>query len=210
MKLLNQKKVPLVSIGSLSAVLISLVSILISSIYYNGSYSILNNWISDLGSSIKNPYGHIYFCAGCVLTGIAIIITILGLEKWMTKNRKQDNLILISRYCGLLMAFALIMVGVFSEDYGKIHYFWASAYFLLVFIFLIIVNIALKNHPNYIIWIYYYTFVTVLINFIFIFSVIIGFQIPILEWLAVLSGLLWIVLIGYNTQKIQQRDSDYQ
>jgi hypothetical membrane protein len=203
MKLLNTKEISLTSVGNFFVVLISLVSTLASSQLYNGSYSILNNWISDLGSSSKNPYGYIYFDVGCILTGITIIISIYGLEKWMTYNHKQDNLILLSRYCGLLMAFALIMVGIFSEDYGRIHYFWASVYFVLVFIFLIIVNISLKNHPSYIIWIYYYTFVTILIHFIFIFAVIIGFRIPILEWLAVLSGLLWIVLIGYNTQKIQ-------
>jgi hypothetical membrane protein len=198
------KKIPLTSVGSFFAVLISLVSALASSLLYNGSYSILNNWISDLGNSSKNPNGHIYFDIGCILTGIAIIILAIGLVKWKTANHKQENLLLISRYCGLLMAFALIMVGIFSEDYGRIHYFWASVYFILVFIFLIIVNFALKIHPSYIICIYYYTFVSILINFMFIFTVIIGFHIPILEWLAVLSGLLWIGLIGYNTLKLEK------
>ncbi|KKH93396.1 hypothetical protein EO95_15280 [Methanosarcina sp. 1.H.T.1A.1] len=193
------KKIPLTSVGSFLAITISLVSALASSLLYNGSYSILNNWISDLGNSSRNPNGHIYFDVGCILTGIAIIILAVGLEKWKTTNRKQDNLILLSRYCGLLMAFALIMVGIFSEDYGRIHYFWASVYFILMLIFLITMNIALKNHPSYIKWIWYYTFISILIIFIFMFTVIIGLQIPILEWLAVLSGLIWIGLIGYNT-----------
>jgi hypothetical membrane protein len=204
MKLLNTRKIPLTSVGSFLAILISFLSALASFLLYNGSYSILNNWISDLGSSGKNPNGYIYFDVGCILTGISIIISAVGLVKWTTSNRKQEHLILLSRRCGFLMAFALIMVGIFSEDYGRIHYFWASIYFILAFIFLIIVNIALKNHPSYILWIYYYTFVSILINFVFIFSVIIGFHIPILEWLAVLSGLLWIGLIGYNTLKLEK------
>ena len=204
MKLLNLKKIPLTSVGSFFAIFISLVSGLASFISYNGSYSILNNWISDLGNSSKNPSGYFYFDIGCILTGIAIIMSAVGLIKWTTTNRKQENLVHLSKYCEFLMAFALIMVGIFSEDYGRIHYFWASVYFILTFIFLIIVNITLKDHPRYIIWIYYYTFVSILINFIFIFSVIIGFHIPILEWLAVLSGLLWIGLIGYNTLKLQE------
>jgi hypothetical membrane protein len=204
------KKMPYTSAGSFSAVFISLVSALGSSLLYSDSYSIFTNWISDLGSSSKNPAGHIYFEVGCILTGIAIMVMSFGLVIWKTTNRKQDNLILLARYCGLLMAFTLIMVGIFSEDYGRIHYFWASVYFILTLIFLIIVNTALKSHTSYIIWIYYYTFVSILINFIFIFSVIIGFHIPLLEWLAVLSGLLWIGLIGYNTLKLKsQRFRDH-
>jgi hypothetical membrane protein len=202
MDLLKLKKIPLTSIGSFFVIFISLVCGLVSSFLYNGSYSILNNWISDLGNSSKNPNGHIYFDIGCILTGIAILISIIGLIKWRNTNLKQNNLIQLSRYCGFLMAFALIMVGIFSEDYGRIHYFWASVYFIMTFIFLITANIALKNNPSYLIWIYYYTFVSILINFLFIFSVIIGFHIPLLEWLSVISGLLWILLIGYNTLKM--------
>lgn len=204
MKLFKMKKIPLTSVGSFFAVLISLVSALASSFLYNGSYSILNNWISDLGNSSRNPNGYIYFDVGCILTGIAIIISAIGLVRWKTANRKQNSLILLSQYCGLLMAFALIMVGIFSEDYGRIHYFWASVYFILMLIFLITTNIALKNHPRYINWIWYYTFVSILIIFIFIFTVIIGLRIPVLEWLAVLSGLIWIGLIGYNTLKLEK------
>ncbi|AKB53056.1 MULTISPECIES: DUF998 domain-containing protein [Methanosarcina] len=204
MKLLNLKKMPLTSVGSFLAILIFLISLYASSQLYNGSYSILNNWISDLGNSTKNPTGYIYFDIGCILTGIAIIISAIGLAKWKITNRKQNYLILLSQYCEFLMAFALIMVGIFSEDYGRVHYVWASIYFILLFVFLIIVNITLKSHPSYIKWIWYYTFVSIFINFIFMFTVIIGFHIPILEWLAVLSGLLWIGLIGYNTLKLEK------
>ena len=65
-------------------------------------------------------------------------------------------------------------------------------------------NIALKKHPTYLKWIWYYTIVSIVINFIFIFTAIIGFHIPILEWLAVFSGLIWIGSIGYNTLKSEK------
>lgn len=203
MELPNLNKISLTSVGSFFVLFISVVSGLVSSLLFNGSYSILNNWISDLGSSSKNPNGYIYFDIGCILTGIAILISIVGLIEWRTTNRKQNSLINLSRYCGFLMAFALIMIGIFSEDYGRIHYFWASVYFIMTFIFLIIANVALKKNPSYSVLIYYYTFVSILINFLFIFLVIIGFHIPLLEWLSVLSGLLWIGLIGLNTFKLQ-------
>jgi hypothetical membrane protein len=101
------------------------------------------------------------------------------------------------------MALSLIMVGVFSEDYGIIHYIWASVFFMSLSIFLIITNLALMNHPIYIKWILYYSILSIITDFIFMFSRIIGFHITILEWLAVVSGLMWIGLIGYNTLKLQ-------
>lgn len=203
MRLLNMRKIPLTSLGSFLVIVISLISTLASSLSYNGSYSILNNWISDLGNSSKNPTGHIYFDIGCILIGIAITISAVGLVKWKTVNRKQYDLILLSRCCGFLMAFALIMVGIFSEDYGRIHYIWASLFFILMLIFMIIVNISLKNHTSYMKRIWYYTFVAILTDLIFMFAFIIGLRIPVLEWLAVFSGLIWIGLIGYNTLKLE-------
>lgn len=203
----NIKKIPLTSVGSFLVIVISIVSFITSSQTYIGSYSFFNNMISDLGNSNRNPSGHIYFDIGCILAGIAIIISAIGMTKWKTTNRKQNYLTLLSRDFQFLMAFALMMVGIFSEDYGQIHYLWASIFFILLFIFLIIVNIALRDHPIYMKWILYYAILSIFMNFIFIFSVIIGFHIPILEWLAASSGLIWIGLIGYNTLKLEKMAS---
>jgi len=204
MKILDIKKMPLTSVGSFWVIVISFTGILASSILYNGSYSTFNNWISDLGNSSKNPMGHFYFNIGCILVGIALIISTLGLEKWKTTNRKQNNLIYLSQCCGLLMALALIMVGIFSEDYGSMHYFWASAYFILMLNFMIVTNFALKKHINYMKEIWYYTFISITIDLGFMFTFSIEVHLPILEWLAVFSGLIWIGLIGYNTLKLEK------
>jgi hypothetical membrane protein len=204
MTVLNSKKMPLTSVGGFLVIVIFLISVVTSSMLYSGSYSIVGNWISDLGSSNKNPIGHLYFNIGCVLTGVAIIISVVGLVKWKTTNRKHDKLILLSQYCGILMAFALTMVGLFSEDYGIIHRIWAIVFFISLLIFMIIVNFALKKHTNYIRWIWYYSVVSILIDFIFVLTLISGLRIPIFEWLAVFSGLIWMGLIGYNTLKLQK------
>jgi hypothetical membrane protein len=204
MRLLNTKKMPLTSMGSFIIIVISFMSAHASSMLYNGSYSIFNNWISDLGSSNKNPAGHIYFDIGCIFVGMAIIISTIGLEKWKTPSCKQNNILLFSQFCGLLMALALIMVGIFSEDYGAIHYFWASIFFILFFIFMILTNIALKTHLHYLKFVWYYALITIMINFLFILASTVGVHMPLLEWLAVLSGLIWMGLIGYNTLKLEK------
>jgi hypothetical membrane protein len=204
MRLLNTEKMPLTSIGGFLVIMIFLICTFTSSMLYSGSYSPLNNWLSDLGNSKYNPTGYIFFNIGCILSGLAMILAVLGFEKWKTNNHKQNKLILLSQFSGGVMAFALIMVGIFSEDYGIIHYIWAAVFFILLFIFLIIINLALKNHENYIKWIWYYSIISIMIDFIFMFTMIIGLHITILQWLAVFSGLIWIGLIGYNTLKLQK------
>lgn len=206
MRTLNTKKIPLTSVGGFLVIIIFLISILASSVLYNGPYSPLNNWLSDLGNAKNNPTGYLYFDVGCILTGLAIVISVIGLKKWKTTNRKQEKLILLSQSTGILMAFALIMVGIFSEDYGVLHHIWATLFFISLLIFMIIINIALRNHVSYIKWIWYYSIVSIYIDFIFVLTMIIGIHMPILEWIAVFSGLIWIGLIGYNTTKL---DNDW-
>lgn len=113
--------------------------------------------------------------------GFAIIIQTIGLVKWKTINRDQVYLIPISQYCGFWMAIAVIMVGIFSEENGRIHHIIAAVFFLLLLIFMTITNIVLKAHTKYIKWIWYFAIVSILTNFIFIFTFIIGLNIHILE-----------------------------
>ncbi len=129
MKHFNSIKISLTNVGDILGIVIFFIFTLASRTLYNGPYSPFNNWLSDLGNSSKNPSGYIYFDIGCILLGFAVIIQTVGLVRWKTINRNQDNLILISQYCGLLMAIAVIMVAIFSEDYGKIHYYSSSSIF---------------------------------------------------------------------------------
>lgn len=204
MRDLNTKKIPLTSVGGFLVIMIFLTCTFASSMLYSGSYSPLNNWLSDLGNSKNNPTGHIFFNLGCVFAGSSMLLAVIGLVKWKTNNYKQNKLILVSQYIGILMSFALIMVGIFSEDYGKIHYVWAAVFFITLFIFMIIINFTLKNHASYIKWIWYYSIVSIITDFVFMFTITAGLHITILQWLAVFSGLIWIGLIGYNTLKLQK------
>jgi hypothetical membrane protein len=135
--------------------------------------------------------------------GFAIIIQTVDLVKWKTINRNQDNLFLILQYCGFLMAIAVIMVGIFSEDYGRIHYIVAAIFFLLLLIFMTIANIVLKTHTKYIKWIWYFANASILTNLIFILTFIIGLDLHILKWLTVFSGSIWIGLLSYNALKLE-------
>jgi hypothetical membrane protein len=161
---------------------------------YPTSYNPVNNWLSDLGNSSYNPTGAIFFNAGCVLTGIMLFPFFLGLYKWYTNENWRRISLILTQTIGSLAAFSLVMIGVFSEDYGEIHGVWSVVFFLLNFIVLILANVSLFTHPKYIRHIAYYVFIVVAINLIFAFL----YTIPLLEWLTVFASLGYVGLLVYN------------
>ncbi|HVP93301.1 MAG TPA: hypothetical protein VMS94_06150, partial [Acidobacteriota bacterium] len=105
--------------------------------------------------------------------------------------------IMIAQATGFLAAFSLIMIGVFSEDYGNIHHLWSTVFFTLNLIVIVLVSLALYMHPSYIKAISYYGFIVAIINLLFgLIS-----DSPILEWFTVFTALGLVGLLVYNMFK---------
>lgn len=167
-------------------------------VLYPTSYSPVENWLSDLGNSSFNPNGAIFFNVGCVLTGIALFPFFAGLYKWYTEEKWRKISLIITQTLGSLAAFSLVMIGVFSEDYGEMHHLWSAVFFVLILIVLILLGVSLFTHPNYIRRIAYYGFVVAIINLIFVF-----YNIPLLEWFTVFTALGYVGLLVYNMFKTE-------
>ena len=165
---------------------------------YPTSYSPVENWLSDLGNSSFNPEGAIFFNVGCVLTGIALFPFFSGLYKWYTEEKWRKISLIITQTLGSLAAFSLMMIGVFSEDYGEMHHLWSVVFFVLILIVLILGGVSLFTHPNYIRPIAYYGFVVAIINLIFA-----SYSIPLLEWFTVFTALGYVGLLVYNMFKTE-------
>jgi hypothetical membrane protein len=90
----------------------------------------LNDWLSDLGNSSYNPRGAIFYNVGCVLTGLALLPFFVGFYYWYTDEKWRKSLIVVTQAVGFIAAFALIMIGVFSEDAGAIHHLWSLMFFI--------------------------------------------------------------------------------
>jgi hypothetical membrane protein len=114
-------------------------------------------------------------------------------EKW----RKIATI--VAQAIGCAAAFALIMIGVFSEDSGSLHDLWSSIFFLLNLIVLILVGASLFTHPRYKRGIAYYGFIVAAINLIFVFVS----DTPSLEWFTVFTALGCVGLISYNMARMQ-------
>lgn len=165
---------------------------------YPTSYSPVENWLSDLGNSSFNPNGAIFFNVGCVLTGIALFPFSIGFYKWYTDEKWRKISLIITQTLGSLAAFSLMMIGVFSEDYGEMHHLWSVIFFVLILIVLILLGVSLFTHPKYIRRIAYYGFVVAIINLIFA-----SYNIPLLEWFTVFTALGYVGLLVYNMFKTE-------
>lgn len=200
---LNPLKWPISCTAGIIAIVLFCVFTFTSWALYPTFYSPVNNWLSDLGNSSYNPTGAIFFNVGCVLTGITLFPFFFGLYKWYTNENWRKISLILTQTIGSLAAFSLMMIGVFSEDYGEIHGLWSAVFFLLNLIILILSNVSLFTHHNYIRKIAYYGFIVVAINLVFAFL----YTVPLLEWFTVFASLGYVGLLAYNMFKAGFRNT---
>jgi hypothetical membrane protein len=192
-------KLPISSVAGILVVILFCIFTFSSWAFFSTAYSPVTNWLSDLGnsSSAYNPRGAILFNLGCILTGVALFPFFIGLYEWYTEEKWRRISLLISQAVGCLAAFALIMIGFFSEDSGSLHALWSEIFFSLNFLVLILFGASLFTHPRYIRTIAYYGFIVAAINLALAFMP----NTPLLEWLTVFTALGYVGLIAYNMIK---------
>jgi len=155
----------------------------------------LTVWLSDLGNSSYSPKGAVFYNLGCILTGIALFPFFGGIYYWYTNERWKNLLIVFSQIVGFGAAFALMMIGVFSEDSGAIHHLWSVAFFVLNLIVLLLVNVSLMTHRKFIRPVGYYGLIVGVVNLLFV-----GLAYTsLLEWFTVFTALGYVALLSYNT-----------
>jgi len=192
-------KLRLSSLAGAAVIVLYCVFTFSSWAFFSTSYSPVNNWLSDLGnsSSVFNPRGAILYNLGCILTGIALFPFFIGLYKWYTNEKWRKISLVTSQTVGCLAAFALIMIGVFSENSGSLHDLWSSIFFVLNLIVLVLIGASLFTHPHYIRAIAYYGFIVAAINL----AMLLATNTPLLEWFTVFTALGYVGLIAYNMTK---------
>jgi len=198
---LNPLKWPISCIAGVGVIVFYCAFTFTSWALYPTSYSPVDNWLSDLGNSTSNPNGAIVFNVGCALTGIALFPFFMGLYKWHMKEDWRKILLIVTQVVGVLAAFSLIMIGVFSEDFPEAHHMWSSVFFLLNLVVLVLLDITLFTHPEYMKPIAYYGFAVAAINLLFVLLFVLAYSTPILEWFTVFTALGYVGLLVYNMLK---------
>jgi len=172
---------------------------LTSIVLFPKAFSPFVNYLSDLGNSALSPDGAWFYNTGCILTGLALFPFFAGLYSWYPREKLGKALVVMAQIMGFASAFALIMIGVFSEDYLVQHLFWSDLFFVLNILVLVLANAYLMTRRNFIRPIGYYGLTVAVINVLFVLLS----NTPILEWFTVFSALGYAGMLAYNTWRIR-------
>jgi hypothetical membrane protein len=196
------KKRSLATVGGALVILLFCTFTLASAARYPGPFSPMDNWLSDLGTATKNPSGYVYFNTGCILTGVCLLLLVFSIGAWRAEDKIKGHLFTFSQAIGALSAIVLILIGAFDEG-TPYHHPLAVGFFALQFVFIVLANIVLWGHPAYDRRIGYYAAFVAVINVVFVYAVFVHEHAQVWEWLAVISALLWVAFMAYNTLKLE-------
>jgi hypothetical membrane protein len=194
------RKHPLTTISVSFVILFYCVFTMISWAFYPDPYGPSTHYLSRLGNFNYNPFGAYFYNWGCILTGIALLVFFISLKDWWTESIVQQIIMIVGQILGIASGFALMAIGVFSEDQGASHMAASSIFFLILFFVLILITIALFLNPVFskIVGVYGFgiTFSSLVL------ALTVGG--PLTEWYTVFGSLLYVGLLGINTLKIIQ------
>ncbi len=202
----NPLKWPYYCIAGIISILFFFIFSYIAYLHFPINYSIFTNYVSELGNSLRNPSGAIYFNIGVILTGIALFPFFIGLYLWYSEVTWRTTLIIISQLFGFGAAFSVIMVGFFPEHLITAHLFWSYLFFIMLLIFTLLISISLFTHPDFNRIISIFGFVIVALYVLFFYLVINNLFIGlnyILEWLMVIFIFTLFGLITLNMFKLK-------
>jgi hypothetical membrane protein len=144
----RQPALTLATIGGVAAIVCYLTGSLAAWGFYPRSFSPVTSWLSQLGDHVRNPNGAVFYNAGCIATATALLMFMAGLSSLRTNSRQRNRLVTASQFVGLLSAFCLIMLAVFSEDQLRRHMIYSNGFFSSFPLFVVLLSCALTTHPQ--------------------------------------------------------------
>lgn len=164
-----------------------------------GPYNIVYNNTSDLGNYIYNPVGAYIFNYGLIIIGILILPFFYGITKYWQENKYQI-LLKIARILGFAAGFALMLIGIFSENSSDLlHLLWTGVFFFSLLALMGILSFALLSDERYIKAISICFFASIVF-----FAICLATNLaPFFEWIMVLTIFGYIALLIYNIFKIE-------
>jgi hypothetical membrane protein len=182
----------------IAAIVIYVLCTLAAAFQYPMQFNPFDNWISDLGSYEKNPSGALIYNIGSGIAGLLLMPFFISLMAWYKLAKKNRHLYLGAEIFGLISAFGMIMLAVFYEE-TSLHALWATVCFGSLVVVLVLANVALIRNQKFNKKIGYYGFLAALVGLIFFVRLVAMDSPPIiLEWAAVYSGFLWVLLFSFK------------
>ncbi|MHA1377054.1 MAG: hypothetical protein ACTSRG_01615 [Candidatus Helarchaeota archaeon] len=166
--------------------------------WIKGPYNIELNYLSDLGNYIYNPKGADFFNFGLIFVAIAMIPFFIGISRFWGQN-PHEKILNVCQILGFGAAFALLMIGTFSENAPwTLHELWSMIFFSLILILMGLASYALLDDDNFMKLTSYYGFGAIAFNAFFL-----GTGSPFLEWITVLTALAFVALLVYDGFRLE-------
>jgi hypothetical membrane protein len=197
----RQRPASLAFAGGVTAIACYLVGSLAAWGFYPRAFSPATSWLSQLGDHARNPNGAVFYNAGCIATATALLMFIAGLSSLRTNSRPRDRLVTASQFVGLLSAFCLIMLAVYSEDQLRRHMIYSNGFFSSFPLFVILLSCALTTHPQIHPTVAIVGFGVVLVGIAF--HLVYPVSRP-LEWVTEAGFLSFVGLVAWSTRTRQR------
>ncbi len=197
------KRYPSISfVSGLIAVLGYLFFTIIAYSQYPLPFSPTTNWLSDLGNVDLNPDGAIFYNIGIILTALMLLVFFLGLSAWkISENRVQRVMLSLAQVFGVTGALCMMMSAIFPINNFKIHSLLSTSLYISLSTGFIFSVAALRYHKSIPVWLLILGISTAPL-------VILTKFIPtmyVLEWIIVLIFLVYVSVVGYETQKVHTK-----
>ena len=180
-------------------------------------FSPFTNYHSDLGLTKPTPRGHNsalgaqYYNCGQTFQGVAVIFFAIGLSITYIEDKRQNIIMILGQIAAIMAGVALIMNGIYSEDFMPYHSQWSEVLFLSITLTEFICNYALLKNSDYRKEISYFGFIAGFINLFFvlvIWFINVPFPTYFIEYMGVYGAEIWVMLVAINIFKneVWQKD----
>lgn len=171
-------------------------SMIVSLLLAPPPFSPLRNYMSSLGNSSYNPNGAIIYNSSVIGSGVLFFFFFIGLYQWQDENKRNKVLLYATQIVGCLLAFTIILTGVYSEDFRTPHIFWSIIAGILGFMANVFMAYYLIRQKESIKKISYLIFGFMVFYIIMLF--ILSPQHVLTEWVVRISGDINLILMIIN------------
>jgi hypothetical membrane protein len=180
--------------------LVYLLCALTAFVFYPHHFDPIHNWLSDLGDTLVNPTGAIFYNTGCIVTALLLAALYLSLDIWRNGDYVLSRLLAIGQISGLVSSFALILTAVFNIGQNpRPHSLFSMLFCVGLTWFLAFTNTALLRHPRFLKPLGVFGFAVGVVDMVY--GVFINR--PVAEWITISLFIVYVLFLVNNTTQLE-------
>jgi hypothetical membrane protein len=182
--------------GALAYLLLALAAF----VFYPQDFDPVRNWLSDLGNSLVNPTGAIFYNSGCIIAGLLLGVLYVRLGQWRNGDKVLGRLLTVGQMSGLISSLALILSALFNIGQNpRLHGRFSMVFTIGLTWFLCFTNTALLRHARF--WKALGIFGFAVAATGLAYGVFINQ--PVAEWVTVALFIVYVIILVANLKRLR-------